>query len=193
MVAASPSGDGPSISTPLTLIAMKGHPATGKSAVAEALARRLRIPLIDKDDVKDHILDLSDANERAYRIMWRIAEMQLSLGLSVIAVSPLSYPDGYKRALEIATQQGARLLVVETVLDEAEWRRRLDARQPGHSTHKIGGWAAMQEMLRRYDGCWQYPIEAEHHLLLDTAQPLERCVAAVLERLKTPSQKESSL
>lgn len=193
MPSISPLGDSTSISIPLTLIAMKGHPATGKSAVAETLARRLRVPLIDKDDIKDYVLEMPDANELAYRIMWRIVETQLSLGLSVIAVSPLSYPNGYARAQEIAAQRGARLLIVETVLDEAEWRRRLDARQPGDSTHKISGWPAMQEMLRRYDGCWRYPIKPEHHLMLDTAQPLEQCVAAVLERLKTPQQKESSV
>ena len=48
------------------LIAMKGHPATGKSAVAHALAQRLHIPLLDKDDVKDVILDLPGANDLAY-------------------------------------------------------------------------------------------------------------------------------
>ena len=193
MPSISPFGDSTSISIPLILIAMKGHPATGKSAVAETLARRLRVPLIDKDDIKDYVLEMPDANELAYQIMWRIVETQLSVGVSVIAVSPLSYPNGYARAQEIAAQHGARLLIVETVLDEAEWRRRLDARQPGYSTHKISGWAAMQEMLRRYDGCWRYPIKPEHHLMLDTAQPLEQCVAAVLERLKTSQQKESSV
>lgn len=179
----SSSGDNPSISIPLTLIAMKGHPATGKSAVAEALAQRLQIPLIDKDDIKDHVLDLPDANERAYCVMWRIAATQLDLGLSVIAVSPLSYPESYARAQEIAAHHAARLLVVETVLDEAEWRRRLDARQPGYSAHKISGWTAMQEMLRRYNGCWQYPIAADHHLQLNTALPLEQLVDAVLAQL----------
>lgn len=193
MPSISPFGDSTSISIPLTLIAMKGHPATGKSAVAETLARRLRVPLIDKDDIKDYVLERPDANELAYQIMWRIVETQLRVGVSVIAVSPLSYPNGYARAQEIAAQHGARLLIVETVLDEAEWRRRLDARQPGDSTHKISGWAAMQEMLRRYDGCWRYPIKPEHHLMLDTAQPLEQCVAAILERLKTSQQKESSV
>lgn len=186
MSALSNSGASSSIFVPLTLIAMKGHPATGKSAVAEALARRLRIPLVDKDDVKDHLLDLPDANERAYCVMWRIVETQLALGLSVIAVSPLSYLEGYVRAQALAAQHGARLLVVETVLDEAEWRRRLDARQPGYSAHKISGWAAMQEMLQRYNGCWQYPIAAEHHLQLNTAEPLDRLVDAVLARLAMP-------
>ncbi len=168
---------------PLTLIAMKGHPATGKSAVARGVAQRLRIPLIDKDDVKDHVLDLPHANELAYAVMWQIAETQLALGLSVIAVSPLSYPVGYETAMRIAANHRAKLLVVETILDETEWRRRLDARTPGYSSHKISGWAAMQEMLRQYDGCWQYPIAAEHHLVLDAVQPVSALVDAVVERL----------
>lgn len=168
---------------PLTLIATKGHPATGKSAVARGVAQRLHIPLIDKDDVKDHVLGLPQANDLAYAVMWQIAETQLALGLSVLAVSPLSYPVGYEIAVRIAASQRAKLLVVETILDEAEWRRRLDARTPGYSSHKISGWAAMQEMLRQYDGCWQYPIAAEHHLVLDAAQPVNTLVDAVVERL----------
>ena len=146
------------------LIALKGHPATGKSVVAEALARQLGWPLIDKDDIKDHLLDLADANERAYAIMWQVAATQLSLGMSVIAVSPLSYPAGYEMARRIAEQSGARLLVVETVVEEAEWKQRLNARSPTESAHKLRGWDTMQQMLRQYDGCWQYPIAAEHYL-----------------------------
>lgn len=165
------------------LIAMKGHPATGKSAVAQALAQRLRIPLIDKDDVKDVVLDLPDANVLAYAAMWRIVATQLALGLSVIAVSPLSYPEGYDRAREIARRYAAGLLVVETVLPEGEWRRRLDARSPSDSAHKIRGWEAMQALLRQYNGCWQYPIAPEHHLVLDTSAPTAVTVERILARL----------
>ena len=165
------------------LITMKGHPATGKSAVAEALAQRLRIPLIDKDDIKDVVLGLPNANELAYAVMWQVAATQLALGLSVIAVSPLSYPEGYERACEIAQRHAARLLVVETVLPEAEWRRRLDARNPADSAHKIRGWEAMQAMLRQYAGCWQYPINPAHHLVLDTSAPTTVSVERILARL----------
>jgi predicted kinase len=167
----------------LWLIAMKGHPATGKSVVAHALAQRLRIPLIDKDDIKDVVLGLPDANGLAYTAMWQIAGTQLALGLSVVADSPLSYPIGYGRACEIAAKHAARLLVVETVLPEAEWRRRLDARDPADSTHKLRGWDAMQAMLRHYDGCWRYPIASEHHLLLDTTAPAAVSVQRILDRL----------
>lgn len=165
------------------LIAMKGHPATGKSNVAAALARRLRCPLIDKDDVKDHILDLPDSNERAYAIMWQMAGVQLALRLNVIAVSPLSYPEGYAAAQALAVKHRAHLLVVETQLHEEEWKRRLNARRQGYSAHKVSGWEAMQEMLRKYDGCWQYPIDPAHHVALDTALPLKALVNQVIARI----------
>jgi predicted kinase len=165
------------------LIAMKGHPATGKSQVAEALARRLRWPLIDKDDVKDHILDVVNANKRSYEVMWQIVDTQLTLGISAIAVSPLAYPEGYTTAQILAERVNARLLVVETVLDETEWKRRLNNRRPGYSTHKISGWEAMQAMLRQYNGCWQYPIAPEHHLRLNTNRPIEQLIREVLTHL----------
>jgi predicted kinase len=165
------------------LIAMKGHPATGKSNVAAALARRLRSPLIDKDDIKDHVLDTLDANERAYTIMWQIAGVQLALRLNVIAVSPLSYPATYAAALALADRHRGHLLVVETRLEEEEWKRRLNNRRAGYSTHKISGWAAMQEMLRQYDGCWQYPIPAAQHIVVDTAQPLKQSINQVIMRV----------
>lgn len=161
------------------LIAMKGHPATGKSALARALAQDLGWPLIDKDDVKDHTLHLPNGNVLAYQIMWQIAATQLALGLSVIVDSPLAYPEGYITAQALAREHQARLLVVETQLDPNEWRRRLEARSPGESTHKIQGWAAMQQQLVAYNGCWQYPIAPKQHVQVDTCQPVVALVALV--------------
>lgn len=161
------------------LIALKGHPATGKSALARALAQHFRWPLIDKDDVKDHTLPLPNGNQLAYAILWQVAATQLALGLSVLVDSPLSYPESYTTAQALARQHQARLLVVETMLDPEEWRRRLDARSPDESTHKIRGWAAMQQQLAAYKGCWQYPIAPEQHLRVDTRQPVAALVALV--------------
>lgn len=167
----------------LSLVAFKGHPATGKSVLAEALARRLCWPLVDKDDVKDHLLHLPGCNELAYAIMWQIAGTQLALGLSVIAVSPLSYPQEYEQAAALVARHAARLLVVETVVGEAEWRRRLEAGDARGSAHKIRSWETMQAQLRRYDDSWRYPIDPAQHLRLDTNRSLDELVAAVLARL----------
>lgn len=162
---------------------MKGHPATGKSTLARGLAWHFGWPLIDKDDIKDYTLGLPGGNELAYAILWQVVATQLALGLSVIADSPLSYPVGYATAQKLAADYGARLLVVETRLDEAEWQSRLDARSPDESAHKICGWTAMQRQLQVYSGCWQYPIAPEHHLVVDTTQPADFLVGLVQDRL----------
>jgi predicted kinase len=166
------------------LLALKGHPATGKSTLAEALARRLRWPLVDKDDIKDHTLNLPNGNVLAYQIMWQVVERQLRLGLSVIVDSPLSYGVGYHTALDLARRAGGRLLVVETRLDDTTWRARLDARAPESSTHKVRGADQIEALLATYQGSWQYPIAPEHHLIVDTVQPLPLLVDQVLARLK---------
>ncbi len=165
------------------LLAMKGHPATGKSTLAHALARAQKWPLLDKDDIKDQTLGLPNDNDLAYAILWQMVATQLQLGLCVIVDSPFSYPRLYERAVQLARKEQARLLVVETTLDEQLWRQRLNARPADDSAHKIRGWAQMQAQLIKYDDCWRYPIDPNHHLLVDTQEPVAELVRRVQRRL----------
>ena len=106
------------------------------------------------------MLHLPGCNER--RLCHHVADRRHPTGARTqrIAVSPLSYPEGYAAALELAAKH-ARLLVVETVLDEAEWRRRLDARRPGtRAQDQQLGDDAGHPALR---GCWRYPIDPAQH------------------------------
>ena len=168
------------------LLLMKGFPATGKSTLAEALARRLGWPLVDKDDIKDHTAALPDGNRLAYAILWQVVRRQLLLGLSVIADSPLSYPETYATGRQLAAEYGAHLLVVEVRLAEAEWRRRLEARPPSASSHKIAGWPAMQTLLATYNGVWNYPIDPRHHVIVDGELSVATQCDQVLARLQRP-------
>jgi predicted kinase len=163
---------------------MKGHPGTGKSTLAQALARRLQWPLIDKDDAKDHICDLADGNQRAYDIMWQTTRTQLRVGLSVIVDSPLSHPDQYRRGCELAQQHGARPLVLETSLPDAVWRQRIAGRNDQSSAHKPSDWAAIRALLARYGDAWRYPISPAHFMRVETSQPVAMLVAQVAQRLE---------
>jgi predicted kinase len=170
----------------LTLLLFKGHPATGKSTLANALAQRLSWPLIDKDDIKDHLFLLPNTNsgQLSYEILWQIVNHLLALGLSVIADTPLSYQHLYAKGAQLATAHGARIMVVETRLAEQPWRARLEARLDQPITHRTTGWDAMQRLLAEYDGSWHYPVAPEHHLIVDTSLPISQLVQTIEDFLK---------
>lgn len=170
-----------------TLLLLKGHPATGKSTLAAALARRLAWPLIDKDAIKDHTYQLPQGNVLAYEIMWQVVRQQLMIGLSVVVDSPLSYPLAYATGQELASEYAARLLVVETSLAPELWQLRLDQRLQEPPTHRVSGWANMQQLLADYAGSWSYAIDPEEHLLVDSAQPVEQTVQSIIDHLELKS------
>lgn len=164
-----------------TLIAMKGHPGSGKSAVARALGRELGIPVIDKDDIKD-VLDTicEDAGGLAYTAMFNIARRQLLQSLSVICDSPLSEPAGYTAASCIAFDTTARLVVIECFCSsEQEWRRRIEQRSALRlPDHHVTSWADLEAHLRRRHEVSNYAI-SEPHLVVDTFTALNEVLGSI--------------
>lgn len=175
---------------PPLLIVMKGHPGSGKSAVARGLSRRLGIPLIDKDDIKD-VLDgrTADSGGLAYIAMFSIARRQLMQRLSVICDSPLSEVGGYTTACVVAHDTGARVLIVECFCSsEDEWRRRIEQRGALRlPSHHITTWESLQQHLRRRADTSNYPIY-EPHLLVDTIGPLEDVLQTIIAWIEEVSR-----
>ena len=172
-----------------SLVLMKGHPGSGKSTIARELGRTLVWPVIDKDDVRDWFWYFDEMNPEAgryaYDAMWQVAETQLSLGLSVICDSPLSEIVGYQDGLSLAARHNVDILVVECICtDEAEWRRRIEARTgKGKPGHHIVTWEQMLALLDRYGDRPNYPIDPDHFVKVDTAQPIEVSLQQILVKL----------
>lgn len=171
-----------------TLIAMKGHPGSGKSAVARALGRQLGIPVIDKDDIKD-VLDniCQDSGGLAYTTMFNIARRQLLQNLSVICDSPLSEPAGYTAACCIAHDTTANLVVIECFCSsEEEWRRRIEQRSALRlPDHHVTSWPDLEAHLRRRHKVSNYAI-SEPHLVVDTVTSLNEvlfCIRTWLQNI----------
>ncbi|XP_050249431.1 uncharacterized protein LOC126696768 [Quercus robur] len=184
------------------IIAMKGHPGTGKTTLAESIATALKLPLLDKDDVRDststlqHTLPASSAskllNDLSYDVVFRIASTQVRLGLSVIIDSPLSRRAHLDRLVHVASSAGARLLVVECKpKDEGEWRRRVEWRGGGGgggdgeaaSWHKPATWSDMERLLEGYGGSTDYDFGDVPRLVVDTTAdvPVGDLVSTVVE------------
>lgn len=162
------------------VIAMKGQPGTGKSTLAEALAAALRLPLLDKDDVRDCTLPLQSLlppaqaqsllNDLSYHTLFAVARAQLRLGLSLVLDSPLSNKSRLDAVLALGA---ARVIVVECRPgDEAEWRRRLEerGRDAGATKgHKPATWEELTRLRQSYGGCDEYDVgDAVEKIVLDT-------------------------
>ncbi|VVA29193.1 PREDICTED: kinase [Prunus dulcis] len=168
------------------LIAMKGHPGTGKTTLANSLASTLKLPLLDKDDVRDKLQSLQPASSSA---------SSLRLGLSVIVDSPLSRRAHFEYLAQLASSSGARLLIVECrPKDEAEWRRRLERRAEaggGPGWHKPSTWWDMQRLLDGYGGCTEYDVADVPKMVVNTTAALEveELVSSVVQFIEIHSHR----
>ncbi|KAG9439528.1 hypothetical protein H6P81_019693 [Aristolochia fimbriata] len=186
------------------IVAMKGHPGTGKSTLAQALALALGCPLLDKDDIRDctgpverhqpsSALPPSLLNDLSYAVLWRVAQTQLRLGLGVVVDSPLSRRAHLDCLLRVAA--GARVVVVECRPgDESVWRRRLEQRGReiagggggDGGWHKPRGWEELQRLVEGYGGCTDYDMGGVPRIEVDTTSgsSVQETVRIVLDFIR---------
>ena len=66
----------------VTVIAITGHPATGKTSLAKSLSRVLHLPLLDKDSIKETLADVLGWSDYAWSRKLSRATMSLLYMLS---------------------------------------------------------------------------------------------------------------
>jgi uncharacterized protein len=124
------------------LVVMTGLSGTGKSTVARRLARAFGARLFTSDIVRKELAGIAGAAPAAwedgiYRPEWTkatydqlfaLAESSLSSGGSVVLDAAFLNADQRTGAADVANRAGTRLMLVETICDEATVTARLAAR-----------------------------------------------------------------
>ena len=169
-----------------TLIVLGGLPATGKSTIGVAVARRtgavhLRVDLIEQAVTEWTSLD-HPVGPVGYAIAHELAREQLMLGLDVIVecVNPVAATrDPW---LDTAAGAGASILEVELrCSDRAEHERRVATRTTDVAGLVKPTWSQIRD--RDYEP-WSRPL-----LEIDTATPsVAEAVQLVLAQLPATSQ-----
>jgi predicted kinase len=169
------------------LVIFSGLPGTGKSTLADRLAREMGWPLFRIDDVAACLPASMDRDtfsfwDQVIASLLLLTEAQLKLGISVIADSVFMNLDRF-HARAIARQTGASFLPVHTFIsDESVWEQRVMERfTASDPADGVASWEQVQAQ-RRFYRLWE-PGTA---LFVDAIQPPEKNYAAVLAFVTGP-------
>ena len=162
------------------LIAFSGLPGTGKTSIARELARRLRATYLRVDTVEQALRScgtLEEVMAEGYETIYRLAEDNLNLGLTVIAdsVNPIDITrDAWA---EVAREAKVALINVEFICSaEAEHRRRVATRSSDIPDLVLATW---QKVRNREYRPWTQP-----RIVIDTAgRSIDACVDDLMSRL----------
>ncbi|MEP7134678.1 MAG: ATP-binding protein [Chloroflexota bacterium] len=160
-----------------TLVIFSGLPGTGKSTLANQLARELKWTLLRIDDVVNNIPENPGVEfwDSQVEVLLTLTEAQLKIDLSVIVDSVFMNNDR-QHAQQLAEKYGTRFRPIYTyVSDNAIWEQRVTARSIETNHPDIATWKQVQHQ-RGHFRAWQ-PDTA---LFVDTLQPVEQNYAEVL-------------
>jgi predicted kinase len=171
-----------------TFVLFSGLSGTGKSALADRLARELHWPLLRIDDLAACMPAATDRDtiafwDQAIAALLLLVEAQLKLGVSVIADSIFMNLDRF-HARAITRQTGARFLPVHTfVSDQAVWEQRVTSRfQISDPADGVASWDQVIAQRRDYR-----PWEPGTALFIDAIRPLDENYATVLTCVSDPA------
>lgn len=182
------------------VVAVGGLIGAGKSTLAHALGRSLRVPVIDSDRTRKTLAGVpatqpasADAYTEAFtrqtfEEVFRRAGVVLGSGRGVILDATFRGRDLRRRARELAIRHGRPFLFVEAVCEDATLRARLRARAAGG----VSVSDATEDLLARFRREFEPVTElaAGEHVAVPTTLPLSRQVEAVQ---RTLAEKENSI
>ncbi len=173
--------------TVIVLILIAGLPGTGKSTLAQAVARRTNGAVIDKDRLRAALFAPPDIEYSAgqddfcMELMLQTARYLFSRRPArLVLLDGRTFSRAYQRdrVVEYAKAIGQSWRVLECVCAEATARARI-ARDLAAGSHPAGN--RTQELYTSVRATWE-PV-AQPKAVIDTDQPVEACVARALEHI----------
>jgi predicted kinase len=161
-----------------TLVIFSGLPGTGKSTLADKLARELRWPLLCIDDVTGEIPENPTVSfwDSKVAILLGLTQTQLELGISVIVDSVFMNLDR-NHAQELARKRQARFRPVYVfVSDENVWKERVTNRHKEMNRRDVATWERIKHQ-RGHFRKW----EPETALFVDSLNSFDQNYSDVLQ------------
>ena len=160
-----------------SLVIFSGLPGTGKSTLANKLARQLHWPLLCIDDVIGEVPENAGIAfwDSKVAILLRLVEVQLESGLSVIVDSVFMNMDRH-HAQELAHKYQARFLPIYVFIsDDKIWEERVTVRFNELNNKDVATWEQIRHQ-REHFRAWK-PDTA---LFVDSLNPVDQNYEMIL-------------
>jgi predicted kinase len=173
------------------LIVFAGLPGTGKTTIAEELARQLQAVYLRIDAIEQTLRDSGAynnlTNDAGYCVAYVIAEENLRLGRVVVADSENPLEMTRDAWLKVAARAQVRAIEVELTCSNLEaHRQRIEGRVDDIKGLRHPSW---QSVIRR-----EYQGWTRDHMIVDTAQrSVEECVRMIHFRLAERAAQQQSM
>ena len=171
-------------------IQMSGFPGSGKTTLAQEIARRTGFIIVDHDITKSALMESLDEDKMngkeigkaAYNIDFAFVDFYLSQGQSVILDSPCLYDEMIKKGTKLATKHGATYKYVECYADDFyEINKRLKKRE--RKISQIAGVSSEEAFYQTLRNSKK--PENIHCYKVDTLLPMEAYIEDVLTYIQS--------
>jgi len=168
---------------PVKIILMSGLPGSGKSTIAESLAKELKLPIFSVDPIESSIIKSGikksfETGLAAYVVADTLAAEQLKLGISVIIDAVNAIKEARDMWQKLSAKYNAKLIIIECILDTKIHKERLEERVRNMHGMPEVTWEDVENRKKEYLP-WQ-----EERLVLDTSQSTEENLQKALDYIR---------
>ncbi len=184
----------------LCLVIISGYPATGKTTLGKKLARALRLPFINKDTIKELLVDMIGYSDRAWSrklgkaslaILFEFTDRLLSVGQGVIIENDFRPALENKRFKKLMNKHKFLPIQIfchaEPAIIMQRFRQRVESgkRHPGHVDH-----LNYEELKLNLENKYVAPLEIGGELILiDTTDFKKVSHRPLIKKLKANLRK----
>ena len=168
------------------LVVVSGMPASGKSTIAEALSRRLLLPLIAKDDIKERLYDALGPGDAAwsarlgaaaYALIFAVARSILATGTGAIVEA--NFFRGQERDFALLPEHRTVQVHCDVPFAVLVDRYRGRVRHPGHHDDQF-----VTELAARFESGVHATLDLPGNLVrVDTTAAVDEKL--LVDRLRT--------